>query len=84
MAACLLPIAVILTMWSVQVGHLITVVLSRVPGILQRGCGMPRDGSQPFTYQGHRDVVVSLAWSPDGQRVASASYDHTVQVWQAI
>jgi WD40 repeat protein len=27
--------------------------------------------------------VKALAWSPDGQRIASASQDGTVQVWQA-
>jgi WD40 repeat protein len=27
--------------------------------------------------------VERLAWSPDGTRVASASYDQTVQVWEA-
>ncbi len=33
------------------------------------------------TYAEHRDLVSSLAWSPDGTRLASASADGTVQVW---
>jgi WD40 repeat protein len=33
------------------------------------------------TYKGHSNYVVSLAWSPDGKRIASGSYDDTVQVW---
>ena len=36
-----------------------------------------------FTYTGHSDAVSGVAWSPDGQRIASASSDGTVQVWNA-
>ena len=41
--------------------------------------GQP-DGSL-ITYTGHTDMVEALAWSPDGSRIASASSDRTVQVW---
>lgn len=34
-------------------------------------------------YEGHRDLVTSIAWSPDGRYLASASLDGTVQVWEA-
>jgi hypothetical protein len=33
------------------------------------------------TVRGHTDWVTSVAYSPDGKRLASASRDHTVKVW---
>jgi WD40 repeat protein len=35
-------------------------------------------------YTGHADVVESVAWSPDGRYIASASVDGSVQVWNAL
>ncbi len=35
------------------------------------------------TYRGNADGARSVAWSPDGKRIASSSDDNTVQVWQA-
>src|SRR5258708_16070614 len=35
------------------------------------------------TYHGHADEIFSVAWSPDETRIASASNDGTVQVWDA-
>ena len=32
----------------------------------------------------HSDTVTAIAWSPDGGRLASASFDKTVQVWQSV
>ena len=36
-----------------------------------------------FSYPGHFGQVNAIAWSPNGQRIASASDDKTVQVWDA-
>jgi WD40 repeat protein/serine/threonine protein kinase len=44
-----------------------------------------RNESNPlYTYHGHSDFVMSVTWLPDGKRIASGSYDKTVQVWDAV
>lgn len=37
-----------------------------------------------YEFHGHTDVVDAVAWSPDGQHIASGSYDNTAQVWNAM
>jgi eukaryotic-like serine/threonine-protein kinase len=36
-----------------------------------------------LTYNGHANYISAVAWSPDGKRIASASGDHTAQIWDA-
>ena len=33
------------------------------------------------TLTGHTDYVTSVAFSPDGQTLASGSWDHTIKLW---
>lgn len=42
-----------------------------------------KSGTLLLAYQGHSREVTSVEWSPDGKRIASASCDGTVQVWEA-
>jgi WD40 repeat protein len=36
-----------------------------------------------FVCQGHSSRITSVVWSPDGKYLASASYDKSVQIWDA-
>jgi WD40 repeat protein len=38
---------------------------------------------QGLTLLGHEDVIASVSYSPDGRRLASASWDGTIKIWDA-
>jgi WD40 repeat protein len=40
-------------------------------------------GRELFTLSGHTREVYSIAFSPDGTRLATASWDRTARVWEA-
>jgi cytochrome c len=45
------------------------------------GVWTPGQQQPDQVFEGHRGPIVALAVSPDGARLASASWDHTVRVW---
>ena len=36
-----------------------------------------------YLLSGHTDMVMSVAFSADGSKVVSGSYDYTVKIWSA-
>ena len=40
-------------------------------------------GSVIYSYRGHTDRILAVAWSPNGKYISSGSLDKTVQIWAA-
>ena len=54
-----------------------------VPGLEQLLHDALLESQSRLTLRGHKDSVWSVAWSPDGTKLATASADHTAKVWNA-
>jgi WD40 repeat protein len=53
--------------------------------VSQRMLALPTSiGTLISTFAEHSDGISKIVWSPDGQQIASASYDGSVQVWNAF
>src|SRR6266852_945546 len=37
--------------------------------------------SLSYTLRGHKDSIMQVSWSPNGQVRASGSYDNTIRLW---
>ena len=38
-------------------------------------------GQMTATFEGHTSIVLAVAWSPDGTKLASVSEDRTTRIW---
>jgi eukaryotic-like serine/threonine-protein kinase len=80
--------AVLIGLAGVAIGSVVSngIWLAKSAGILGEGSKTipPPPVTALYTYTGHKASVLTAAWSPDGYRIASGSFDTTVRVWGAF
>jgi WD40 repeat protein len=42
-----------------------------------------KTGAELFSFKGHRGIIFSAAYSPDGSRIVTNGNDNTVRIWDA-
>ena len=76
----------VLAEWEAHSAAVLSVAIAPdgllVSGSADRSIGVWRDDKKVRSISNHAERVTALAFAPDGKRLASASADGTVRVWQ--
>ena len=69
------------TAWTASPSAPTAVGSRQLASIARSGSGIPTTGRPVAAFHGHAAPVFSVTFSPDGKKLASASQDATVKVW---
>ena len=65
--------------WRNHIGYSLSVAVTAT--LVATAMISPAPAQELMTLKGHTDVVTSVAFSPDGKRIVSASADKPVKIW---